>query len=94
MPFSHSNPAAPLTCLSAPCRLVTGTGEAYGDVALNLTLRPNHHPTSMRRSSSPLNSCIDPRPKLLQLEFVPCTYDSFSFLLTGIYACLVLVGTK
>lgn len=94
MPFSYSNPAVPLTCPSASCRLVTETGEAYGDVVLNLTLRPNHHPTSMRRSSSLLSSCIDPRPKLLQLEFVPCTCLSPSFLLTGIYACLVLVGTK
>ena len=80
MAFSHSDPAVPLSDASTPCRSVTGTGEAYGDVALNLTLRPNHHPTSMRRSSSPLSSYIDLRPKLLLPEFVHCKCLAFALL--------------
>jgi len=72
MTFSHSKPRAPLTYASPSCRLVMGTGEVYGDVALNLTLRPNHHPTSMRRSSSRLSSFIGPRPKLPLPESVRC----------------------
>jgi len=77
MPLSRSNPAAPLTCPSAFYRLVTGTGEACGDVALSLTLPPNHHPTSMRRSSSLLSSYIGPRPKLPPLESARCACLSF-----------------
>ena len=71
--FSHSNLTTPLTCAFTLCRLVTGTGEAYGDVARSPTLRPNPHLTSMRRSNLQLSSYIGPRPRLPPPEFVRCT---------------------
>ena len=68
-----TDPAVSLTPrVFALCRLATGIGEASGDVVQNPTLRPNHHRTSMRRSSSPLNSCIGPRRKLLRPESARC----------------------
>ena len=70
---SHSNPTALLTYAFTPHRLVTGTGEAFGDVVQNPTLRPNHQLTSTRRSNSPLSSYIGPRRKLPLPEFVRCT---------------------
>lgn len=57
-----------------PYRLATETGGAYGGVARNPTLRPNHHPTSMRRSSSQSSSYIGPKLKLPPPEFVRCTF--------------------
>jgi hypothetical protein len=69
----HGNPVVTLTyAFFSVYRLVMGTGEASGDVVRDLTLRLNHRPTSMRRSSWLLSSCIGLKPKRPLLESVRC----------------------
>lgn len=77
----------------APSRLVTGIGEASGDVVQSPTLRPNHHPTSMKRSSLLLSSYIGPRPKQPLPEFVHCMCFKHA-LVPLVYTFDVSAGTK